>query len=542
MFLISKHVMCIFAHMNVRIFILFLVLSSSLHAQVFVEDFESGNGAYTTSATECINGADYFSIANNSLIPPNFTGSTGNYFAAQDIDGCTSGNPETITWSGIDINGCSGLQLSVDLAEEDDGSSEDWDAPDFFHIDVSIDGGPFQPVIWVENDGSTFNSAPYIDTNFDGVGDGTEITDAFQNFSNAIPGTGANMTIRVTISLDAGDEDIAFDNLTVSGSGCGGSNPVESNCSDGIDNDGDGLVDCDDPDCNADPACAPLGCVDGTLSITGPGCGCLGGCDLTSFGGPNCGGGVGGDCNAGYQNMSTTIFVPDGCTFTVVAVMEPRPGCSTAGADGSCATCDALKVDAQGGVKPMQSGGSNSSISDSYTLTGPGNIVVSGSANRADEIITYTVSSSGPTCPNCQSTLPVELRDFHAQRKSEKSVLLSWATSFERNSDYFLVERSTDGEFFEMIGAANALQTSSQFHQYNLMDSKPINHKISYYRLKQVDLDGNYTYSSIVSVKPLEQIKIIGYYNALGQEIPQNSKGVVIVRYSDGTTERKYNP
>jgi len=142
-------------------------------------------------------------------------------------------------------------------------------------------------------------------------------------------------------------------------------------------------------------------CMTGSIGVSGDGCGCLSGCDLTSFGGPDCGGGVTGNCDLGYLFMSQDINVPAGCEITVIAVMETRPGCSASGADGSCSTCDRLKVDIPGGTKGFVTGGSNASISDSYTLTGPGTIRISGFANRADEIITYSVDANG-SCP-CSS-------------------------------------------------------------------------------------------------------------------------------------------
>ena len=191
----------------------------SIHSQIFTEEFESGSGAYITTASECNSGSDYFALTNDSGIPAVFTGSTGNYFAAQDIDGCASVT-ESISWSGINIAGCTGLSFSIDLAEDDDGSNEDWDIGDYLHVYYSIDGGAEQDLIWVENDGSNFNSAPFIDTDFNGDGDGTEITDVFTTFTNSIAGTGNTIDIRIEINLNSGDEDIAFDNLELTGS-CG---------------------------------------------------------------------------------------------------------------------------------------------------------------------------------------------------------------------------------------------------------------------------------------------------------------------------------
>lgn len=232
-------------------------------------------------------------------------------------------------------------------------------------------------------------------------------------------------------------------------------------------------------------------CPQGAIGVSGPGCGCLSGCNLTAFGGPNCSPAVSGDCdNPGtYNAMSVDIIVPDGCTFTVTATMTPRPGCSASGADGNCSTCDALKVDIPGGPKPMQFGGSNATLTDSYTLAGPATIRVSGSANRADEIITYTTTFSGAFCDACGSILPVELLTFSGQQE-ERTIGLNWITASEINSDHFLLERSIDGKTFELIANVNAAGNSSSVLNYKIYDVQPPLAKVIYYRLRQIDKDG----------------------------------------------------
>ena len=275
-------------------------------------------------------------------------------------------------------------------------------------------------------------------------------------------------------------------------------------------------------------------CPSGSIGVSGAGCGCLSGCDLTTFGGPNCGSGTTGSCTAGYVAMSIDIDVPDGCEYTVQAQMEPRTNCSASGADGNCSGCDALKVDIPGGSKPNQFGGSNASISDSYTLVGPGTIRVSGAANRADEIITYQVSSTGATCPDCTSTLPIELTRFNAERDGD-FVNLTWITATERNNDYFTVEQSVNGYDFKIVGYMNGAGNSSSPLAYKLIDSSPELERVSYYRLKQTDYDGQYAYSNIVSLAPITTANLVGYFNAMGQEVKADTKGLVILRYDDGS-------
>lgn len=96
-------------------------------------------------------------------------------------------------------------------------------------------------------------------------------------------------------------------------------------------------------------------------------------------------------------------------------------------------------------------------------------------------------------------TLPVELLEFKAQKQAE-DVLLSWKTAAEKNSDYFIVERSVDGINFTVnIGTTDAAGYSNTVLNYQLMDEQPIVGK-NYYRLKQVDIDGSAHYSDIVVI------------------------------------------
>jgi hypothetical protein len=177
-------------------------------------DFESAGG-YTTSTTEFISGStDYFTRTDGSDIGGVGYSNSGFWFAAQDIDAVGATLPVSLFWS-VDITGYSGLSFNFDVAEDDDGTNQDWDASYYVHVNYSIDGGSAQNLIWFENDGSTFNSAPFQDTDFDGVGDGAEVTETFSNFSSVIAGSGSTLTIEIIFSLDSGDEDFAMDNLQV---------------------------------------------------------------------------------------------------------------------------------------------------------------------------------------------------------------------------------------------------------------------------------------------------------------------------------------
>jgi len=97
------------------------------------------------------------------------------------------------------------------------------------------------------------------------------------------------------------------------------------------------------------------------------------------------------------------------------------------------------------------------------------------------------------------TTLPVKLMYFKAKLENQ-NVKFDWATAAELNNEYFTIEKSNDGEHFEALlkkpGAGNS--TSNLY--YNAQDDSPYN-GFSYYRLKQTDYDGHYTYSNIETVR-----------------------------------------
>lgn len=102
---------------------------------------------------------------------------------------------------------------------------------------------------------------------------------------------------------------------------------------------------------------------------------------------------------------------------------------------------------------------------------------------------------------NCAfSSLPVELVEFQATALAFRKVGLDWRTASEYNSDYFVVERSTDGTRFEEIDRVVGAGTFEGIIDYQSFDDSPII-GTNYYRLKQVDFDGAYEYSEIRSVR-----------------------------------------
>ncbi len=97
--------------------------------------------------------------------------------------------------------------------------------------------------------------------------------------------------------------------------------------------------------------------------------------------------------------------------------------------------------------------------------------------------------------------LPVTLLQFNAKLQN-KDVLLNWATAAELNNRGFEVERSVDGKEFQNIGFVEGKNNSNSRADYQFNDASALAHsQVLYYRLKQLDFDGKYTYSDMVRVQ-----------------------------------------
>ncbi len=127
----------------------------------------------------------------------------------------------------------------------------------------------------------------------------------------------------------------------------------------------------------------------------------------------------------------------------------------------------------------------------SVSLQSDGKIVVAGTTRTSQSV--FAVARY-----NGDAILPVTLISFIATNTG-KSVLLNWQTANELNNNYFSVERSANGISFQEIGEVKSKGNSSQPQQYSFEDYNILNEH-NYYRLKQVDNDGKFTYSKIVSV------------------------------------------
>ncbi|HEY4334483.1 MAG TPA: T9SS type A sorting domain-containing protein [Puia sp.] len=122
---------------------------------------------------------------------------------------------------------------------------------------------------------------------------------------------------------------------------------------------------------------------------------------------------------------------------------------------------------------------------------------IAGSYNATFTGTNYWIASVATFKPLV--TLPVILFSFDAKQLKDNKTELDWATASESNSDHFEVEHSNDGQNWTSIGQVAATGNSATMQQYSFVDEAPYT-GVTYYRLEQVDRDGNATMSKILTI------------------------------------------
>lgn len=114
-------------------------------------------------------------------------------------------------------------------------------------------------------------------------------------------------------------------------------------------------------------------------------------------------------------------------------------------------------------------------------------------ANVSNFGLPFTLGSS-----NSNNPLPIELISFDARLNGDQ-VDLTWSTAVEIDNERFIIERSADGVNFQPILEQPGAGNSQQVIDYSDVDFSPLLGQ-GYYRLRQIDFDGTYSYSAVRSV------------------------------------------
>jgi hypothetical protein len=180
------------------------------------------------------------------------------------------------------------------------------------------------------------------------------------------------------------------------------------------------------------------------------------------------------------------------------------------------------QVVANGGIYSSTTAGSLSATFGEMattTLTGGANILTQGFQQAQPGV-----------------ALPVTLLYFTAKLVNRQTQL-EWKTSQEINSHHFEVQRSADGINFTQLLIVAAQGHSSTPHTYTAIDPSPFNDK-TFYRLKQVDIDGRFVYSPIVMVRLTDEFVLSIFpnpaYSTINIQLTTTKKQAVVFELYNG--------
>jgi hypothetical protein len=149
------------------------------------------------------------------------------------------------------------------------------------------------------------------------------------------------------------------------------------------------------------------------------------------------------------------------------------------------------------------------------------NFVVKGGFNSFNRV---TLGS------DVNSPLPVQLLSFNASLV-QAGVEVKWVTASEINNSHFEIERSENGTSFVKFASVAAQNTGTNLHNYAAIDADPFS-GVKYYRLKQVNKDGSFTYSKVVAINKG------AYVNKVLNVYPNPASGPVTVSFTSATAAK----
>lgn len=159
----------------------------------------------------------------------------------------------------------------------------------------------------------------------------------------------------------------------------------------------------------------------------------------------------------------------------------------------------------------------------------------------------YTTSNyqSSGFLTSSSTTLPVSWLGVFANRGEQDQVLISWATASEHQNDFFEVQRSEDGIHYQVIGKVGGSGNTNSTTNYRFNDAAAKANQTWYYRIRQVDWDGQSSLSEVAVVEAIateisfelfpnpvkEELRVVG--NVAVQTnysvVVQNQQGVSLV-------------
>jgi hypothetical protein len=222
------------------------------------------------------------------------------------------------------------------------------------------------------------------------------------------------------------------------------------------------------------------------------------------------------DCTpAGNNTYNINHYVSSSCvslSFTGTVVINVASG-ATFYLSGSGGISGSVTLNIATGGSVIVIGnlnlGGSSDVKVNGSLTVNGDIIGVGSSfdcNGSTNAGTVTIGGTGcASCTNagdagCNASvpLPVNVTSFEAV-SSNNTINVSWTTSYEKDNDHFILERSNDGISFESVYTTGGQLNSNINTNYTFKDNG-LSSGTYYYRLVQIDVDGTKTRTDAISV------------------------------------------
>ncbi len=184
-------------------------------------------------------------------------------------------------------------------------------------------------------------------------------------------------------------------------------------------------------------------------------------------------------------------------------------------------------------------GGNNSEVN------GIGSMNITGTVtNNGGSVFGSIINCSVPNTCSSSNTfpLPIELISFYCERYKQYN-LLEWVTATESYNKFFTLERSYDAVNFEQVVDINGANNSIKTIKYSFIDNEQYK-GLLYYRLKQTDYNGNYSFSKIITLSETsleKEINLINVTNLLGEETLEKTEGVKILYFDNGRVIKLIN-
>jgi hypothetical protein len=189
---------------------LFLFSITAFTQQVILIDDYNTAPIYTSTGDYFISPTQYFGSTNDTDADVVLGYTDITFFGARQLASPTA----SITYNNMNISGYTSMHLVVGVAEDDAADGfEDWDADDYVHFEYQIDNsGTWIKMVSIVASGP-LDSAPQIDADSDGTGDGIIITSDFSEILVEIPSiSGTNLDFRIVFGgLSGVEEDIVLE-------------------------------------------------------------------------------------------------------------------------------------------------------------------------------------------------------------------------------------------------------------------------------------------------------------------------------------------